>query len=475
MRFDEILENDDVLDALWDMHFDECTPIQEQAIPAVLDGRDLLACAQTGTGKTAAYLLPVIDLLSDGGYPKDAVNCVVMAPTRELAQQIDQQLQGFSYFLPISSMPIYGGTDGHTYEQQRKGLKSGADIVVATPGRLLAHLAMGYVDLSQVSFFILDEADRMLDMGFLDDIMQIVARLPKNRQTLLFSATMPKEIQKFADAILTDPFEIKLAVSKPAEKIRQTAFVCYETQKLTIVSHLFSQQAPEKVIIFSSSKLKVKELARAIAKLKVKVGEMHSDLDQTAREKVMLDFKSGRVNVLVATDIVARGIDIDDIELVINYDVPHEAEDYVHRVGRTARADRDGRAITFVNEKEIRKFMQIEKFLEKEVEKEPIPEYIGEGPAYRGGSRNGGGRNGNRSGGTRQSGGGYGRYNKKRGRGGRNSFANNSGSPEKSGNSEKKVFVHKHNSGKKSASEKRTDSVKKRQSVQKPTLENRNS
>ncbi|MBD5284562.1 MAG: DEAD/DEAH box helicase [Bacteroides sp.] len=475
MRFDEILENDDVLDALWDMHFDECTPIQEQAIPAVLDGRDLLACAQTGTGKTAAYLLPVIDLLSDGGYPKDAVNCVVMAPTRELAQQIDQQLQGFSYFLPISSMPIYGGTDGHTYEQQRKGLKSGADIVVATPGRLLAHLAMGYVDLSQVSFFILDEADRMLDMGFLDDIMQIVARLPKNRQTLLFSATMPKEIQKFADAILTDPFEIKLAVSKPAEKIRQSAFVCYETQKLPIVSHLFSQQAPEKVIIFSSSKLKVKELARAIAKLKVKVGEMHSDLDQTAREKVMLDFKSGRVNVLVATDIVARGIDIDDIELVINYDVPHEAEDYVHRVGRTARADRDGRAITFVNEKEIRKFMQIEKFLEKEVEKEPIPEYIGEGPAYRGGSRNGGGRNGNRSGGTRQSGGGYGRYNKKRGRGGRNSFANNSGSPEKSENSEKKVFVHKHNSGKKSASEKRTDSVKKRQSVQKPTLENRNS
>ncbi len=400
MRFDEILENDDVLDALWDMHFDECTPIQEQAIPAVLDGRDLLACAQTGTGKTAAYLLPVIDLLSDGGYPKDAVNCVVMAPTRELAQQIDQQLQGFSYFLPISSMAIYGGTDGHTYEQQRKGLKSGADIVVATPGRLLAHLAMGYVDLSQVSFFILDEADRMLDMGFLDDIMQIVGRLPKKRQTLLFSATMPREIQKFADQILTDPFEIKLAVSKPAEKIRQSAFVCYEPQKLQIVSHLFTQTPPEKVIIFSSSKLKVKELARAIAKLKVNVGEMHSDLDQSAREQVMLDFKSGKINVLVATDIVARGIDIDDIELVINYDVPHEAEDYVHRVGRTARADRDGRAITFVNEKEIRKFMMIEKFLEKEVEKEQQPEHIGAGPEYKrggGGSRNGG-RNGGRRG-----------------------------------------------------------------------------
>ncbi len=382
MRFDEILENDDVLDALWDMHFDECTPIQELAIPAVLDGRDLLACAQTGTGKTAAYLLPVIDLLSDGGYPKDVVNCVVMAPTRELAQQIDQQLQGFAYFLPISSMAIYGGTDGHTYEQQRKGLKQGADIVVATPGRLLAHLAMGYVDLSKVSFFILDEADRMLDMGFYDDIMQIVGRLPKNRQTLLFSATMPSEIQKFANSILTDPYEIKLAVSKPADKIRQSAYVCYENQKLGIVSDLFSRQAPEKVIIFSSSKIKVKELARALSRLKVKVGEMHSDLEQSEREEVMLGFKSGRINVLVATDIVARGIDIDDIELVINYDVPHEAEDYVHRVGRTARADRDGRAITFVNEKEIRKFRAIERFLEKEVEKIPLPEGLGEGPDY---------------------------------------------------------------------------------------------
>lgn len=398
MRFDEILENDDVLDALWDMHFDECTPIQELAIPAVLDGRDLLACAQTGTGKTAAYLLPVIDLLSDGNYPKDAVNCVVMAPTRELAQQIDQQLQGFSYFLPISSMPIYGGTDGRTYEQQRKGLKSGADIVVATPGRLLAHLAMGYVDLSKVSFFILDEADRMLDMGFLDDIMQIVGRLPKDRQTLLFSATMPKEIQRFADQILNDPFEIKLAVSKPADKIRQTAYVCYETQKLDLVTHIFSQPETkaEKVIVFSSSKLKVKELSRALSKKKLKVGEMHSDLDQTAREKVMLDFKSGRINILVATDIVARGIDIDDIELVINYDVPHEAEDYVHRVGRTARADRDGSAITFISEKEIKKFMLIERFLEKEVEKTALPQHLGEGPAYNARSRsNGSGNNRN--------------------------------------------------------------------------------
>ncbi len=382
MRFDQLLENDDLLDALWDMHFDECTPIQEQAIPAVLDGHDLLACAQTGTGKTAAYLLPVIDILSTYKYPQDAVNCVIMAPTRELAQQIDQQLQGFSYFLPISSMPVYGGTDGHTYDQQRRSLKAGADIVIATPGRLLAHLSMGYVDLSKVSFFILDEADRMLDMGFYDDIMQIVTRLPKERQTLLFSATMPPKIQQLAKSILVDPKEIKLAVSRPADKIRQRAYVCYEIQKLPILLSIFKQTPPDKVIVFSSSKLKVKELAKALKRENYNIGEMHSDLEQDKREDVILDFKSGKINVLVATDIMARGIDIDDIELVVNYDVPRESEDYVHRIGRTARADRDGNAITFISEKEIGKFKRIEKFLKKEVEKSQIPVEIGEGPAY---------------------------------------------------------------------------------------------
>ncbi len=382
MRFDQLLENDDLLDALWDMHFDECTPIQEQAIPAVIEGHDLLACAQTGTGKTAAYLLPVIDILSTYKYPQDSVNCVIMAPTRELAQQIDQQMQGFSYFLPISSMPVYGGTDGHTYDQQRRSLKAGADVVIATPGRLLAHLSMGYVDLSKVSFFILDEADRMLDMGFYDDIMQIVARLPKERQTLLFSATMPPKIQQLAKSILNSPCEIKLAVSKPAEKIHQHAYVCYETQKLPILLSIFKETPPDKVIVFSSSKLKVKELARALKKENFKIGEMHSDLDQDKREDVILDFKSGKINVLVATDIMARGIDIDDIELVVNYDVPREAEDYVHRIGRTARADRDGKAITFISEKEIGKFKRIEKFLEKEVEKVTLPAELGEVPQY---------------------------------------------------------------------------------------------
>lgn len=382
MKFEEILTNEDLLDALYDMHFDECTPIQEIAIPPVLAGRDLLAVAQTGTGKTAAYLLPVIERLVNDNYPQDNVNCVVMAPTRELAQQIDRQMQGFAYFMPVSSMAIYGGTDGHTYEQQRKGLKMGADVVIATPGRLLAHLSMGYVDLSKVSFFILDEADRMLDMGFFDDIMQIIGHLPKERQTLLFSATMPPKILQMAAQILKDPAQVKLAVSKPAEKIKQRAFVCYEKQKLPILERLFKENPPQRVIVFSSSKQKVKELTRTLRKMKLKVAEMHSDLDQKEREDVMLDFKAGRVNVVVATDIISRGIDIDNIETVINYDVPHEAEDYVHRIGRTARADRDGSAYTFISEKERGKFRIIEQLLEKEVEKLPVPEELGEVPGY---------------------------------------------------------------------------------------------
>lgn len=380
MKFEDILTNDDVLDGLWDMHFDECTPIQEQAIPLIMEGKDLLACAQTGTGKTAAYLLPVINMLADGGYPDDAINCVVMAPTRELAQQIDRQLQGFAYFMPVSGMAIYGGTDGHTYEQQRRSLKLGADVVIATPGRLLSHLSMGYVDLSKVSFFILDEADRMLDMGFYDDIMQIVSHLPKDRQTLLFSATMPPKIQQMANAILKDPAEIKLAVSKPAEKIKQEVCYCYEPQKLPILKKIFEENPPQRVIVFSSSKLKVKNLARELKGKNIKVAEMHSDLDQTKRDDVMLDFKAGKIHVIVATDILARGIDVDDIEMVVNFDAPREAEDYVHRIGRTARANREGRAITFVSPDERIKLRRIERLLESKIQRMAVDTEFGEAP-----------------------------------------------------------------------------------------------
>ena len=396
MKFSELQLNANVLEALDAMRFEECTPIQEQAIPLILEGKDLIAVAQTGTGKTAAFLLPILNKLSEGNHPEDAINCVIMSPTRELAQQIDQQMEGFSYFMPTSSVAVYGGNDGVLFEQQKKGLTLGADVVIATPGRLIAHLSLGYVDLSKVSYFILDEADRMLDMGFYEDIMQIVKYLPKDRQTIMFSATMPAKIQQLANTILNNPAEIKLAVSKPAEKIIQASYVCYENQKLGIIRSLFSEEVPERAIIFASSKIKVKEVARALKSMKLKVGEMHSDLEQVQREAVMHEFKAGRINLLVATDIVARGIDIDDIRLVINYDVPHDSEDYVHRIGRTARANHDGVAITFVSEKEQNAFKSIENFLERDIYKIPVPAELGEAPAYT--PRTGSGKGKNRRG-----------------------------------------------------------------------------
>ena len=381
MRFDELPLSDDVLDALDAMRFGECTPIQEQAIPMIFEGRDLIAVAQTGTGKTAAYLLPVIDMLADQPEP-DAVSCIVMSPTRELAQQIDRQLEGFSYYLPISSVAIYGGTDGKEFARQQTGLKKGADVVIATPGRLIAHLQLGGIDLSKVQYFILDEADRMLDMGFFDDIMQIAKHLPEQRHTLMFSATMPPKIQQLAKAILHDPAEIKIAVSRPTEKIAQSACIIYEPQKTPVLRHLFKTISRERVIVFAGSKLKVKDLAKELRQSGFKVGEMHSDLDQAKRDEVMLNFRSGRIEILVATDIVARGIDIDDIQLVVNYDVPREAEDYVHRIGRTARAGAGGAAVTLVSPDEQRWFGQLERFLGYEVAKRDLPESIGETPAY---------------------------------------------------------------------------------------------
>ena len=383
MYFDELDLNDNVLDALYDMRFDTCTPVQEKCIPEILEGHDVLGVAQTGTGKTAAYLLPVLSKLDDGGYPKDAINCVIMSPTRELAQQIDQAMQGFGYYLEgVSSVAVYGGNDGNRYDQELKSLRMGADVVIATPGRLITHISLGNVDLSKVSFFILDEADRMLDMGFSEDINTIASKLPKTCQTIMFSATMPQKIEELAKNLLKDPVEIKLAVSKPAEKIKQEAYVCYETQKMAIIKDIFKAGDLKRVIVFSGSKMKVKQLAAALQQMGVNCGAMHSDLEQAERDDVMFKFKSGQYDVLVATDIVARGIDIDDIEMVINYDVPHDTEDYVHRIGRTARANRDGVAITFVNEEDQYWFQQIEKFLEKVVEKVPLPEGCGEGPEY---------------------------------------------------------------------------------------------
>jgi superfamily II DNA/RNA helicase len=382
MRFDELNLDESVLMGVDAMNFKETTPIQEQTIPVIMEGKDLIACAQTGTGKTAAYILPLLHKLMTVKHSDKSVNAIIMSPTRELAQQIDMQFEGFSYFVPISTLAVYGGGDGMTWDIQKKALLNGVDIIVATPGRLITMLEMLPVDLSDVQYFILDEADRMLDMGFFDDIMKIVKKLPEKRQNILFSATMPPKIQQLSKQILHHPEIIKIAVSKPNDAITQAAYICHEGQKMLLIRELFSKPVKSKSIIFSSSKLKVKELAHTLKMMKFSVAAMHSDLEQSEREEVLRDFKNGKISILVATDIVSRGIDIEDIGMVLNYDVPHDSEDYIHRIGRTARAGADGLAITFISEREQGKFQRIEQFLDRTIYKIPLSPEIGEGPKY---------------------------------------------------------------------------------------------
>ncbi len=382
MLFTELNLCDEVLDGLNAMNFKETTPIQEQTIPLILQKKDIIACAQTGTGKTAAFLLPLIHNLQSEKHEPNKVNAIIMAPTRELAQQIDQQMEGFSYYSSFSSVAVYGGNDGDAWSTQKNGLLNGADVVIATPGRLLSHINLYDIDFSAVKYLILDEADRMLDMGFYEDIMKIVKLLPKDRQTLLFSATMPPKIQTLAKTILHNPAEIKIAVSRPPDTIMQSAYICHDSQKTPIITQLFSKKKPNKVIVFAGSKIKVKEVAKALKRMGISVDEMHSDLAQAQRESVMHEFRNERVDMLVATDILSRGIDIDDITLIINYDVPHDSEDYVHRIGRTARAGEQGMAITLVSTEEQYKFKQIENFLGKTIFKIPVPAELGEAPEY---------------------------------------------------------------------------------------------
>ena len=383
MYFDELPLADEVLDALWDMHFDECTPVQEHTIPVILEGRDVISCAQTGTGKTAAFILPLLTNLLYDNHDPNKLNAIIMAPTRELAQQIDQQMEGFGFYVPFSSVAIYGGNDGGAWGTQSTGLQKGADIVIATPGRLLSLMNIYNIDFSGVKYFILDEADRMLDMGFYDDIMAVVNRLPKDRQTIMFSATMPANIRKMAKAIMNNPAEVQIAVSRPPESINQQAVDIYEAQKTAFIVQKFSSsgdQELKKVIVFVGKKQKVKDLTRALRANHIDARAMHSDLEQKERDEVMLDFRNNKVDVLVATDIVSRGIDVDDIPLVINYDVPRDAEDYVHRIGRTARAENKGEAITLVSPEDKHFFNKIERFLQKSIERLPLPASLGAAP-----------------------------------------------------------------------------------------------
>lgn len=381
MKFTELNLNESLLEALDYMGFSEATPIQEKAIPLILDKKDVLACAQTGTGKTGAFVIPILHKLI--GKQDTAINTLIVVPTRELAIQIEQQIQGLSYFISVGSMAIYGGGDGKSWNEQKEVLTEGTDIVVATPGKLLSHLKLGYVDFSKVDHLILDEADRMLDMGFIHDIRTIIKYLPEKHQTLMFSATMPKSIRQLANHIMNEPEEISLSISKPAEGVNQHAVMTHNEQKIeTLVDLLKARENYDSIIVFSSSKSNVHNIKRGLQQHGIKSRSISSDLEQDEREEVLRQFRAKQTKIIVATDVLSRGIDIKDINLVVNFDVPNDAEDYVHRVGRTARANTKGEAITFINEKDIRKFQRIERLIESEIKKDNPPEPLGEGPKW---------------------------------------------------------------------------------------------
>lgn len=382
MKFTDFGFDERLMEGIAASNYENATPVQEQVIPLILQGKDVIASAQTGTGKTAAFLLPLINNMLQSEEDHSSITALIIVPTRELAVQISQHMEGLSYFTNISSMAVYGGGDGGAFVQEKRAMSVGVDMIICTPGKMQAHINMGYVKLQNLKYLVLDEADRMLDMGFHDDIMKIVKALPEQRQTLLFSATMPMKIRELARRILNNPSEINIAISKPNEKILQQAYVVYDSQKIPLVKHILHGKTFKMVLIFCSSKLSVKQLTRELKFSRLPVDEIHSDLEQDKREEVLRQFKSGQVQILVATDIVSRGIDIDNIDLVINYDVPHDGEDYVHRIGRTARAAAEGTAITFISPKEQQRFGAIEQLIGKTVEKIEAPKELGETPVY---------------------------------------------------------------------------------------------
>lgn len=397
MTFDEFGLNEKVLEAISYMGYEKASEIQELTIPSIMEGNDILACAQTGTGKTAAFMLPILDHLSRE--ENHELSTLIVVPTRELAIQINQQVQGFSYFLNINSVTVYGGRDGSDWDAECKALTKGTNIIIATPGKLISHLNLGYVQFDKIKHLVLDEADRMLDIGFYDDIMRILSYIPENRQTLMFSATMPQKIRDMAAKILKNPVEFSTQISKPAEGVLQAAYVVHENQKIPVINSLISDKPDfDSILIFSSTKRKVNDIVKSLKRAGNVVEGISSDLEQKEREDVLMRFRSRRTRILVATDVLSRGIDIKDINLIINFDVPGSAEDYVHRVGRTARADKTGVAISFINEHDMDKFVRIEELIESEIIKIPVPEQFGEGPVWkvrppRKGGRSGGKRN----------------------------------------------------------------------------------
>lgn len=390
MTFKELKLHEDVLQGLDAMGFEKPTPIQEQSIPIIIDNHDIIAVAQTGTGKTAAFLLPILHKISEQQIQEGQINTLIISPTRELAVQIDQQLEGLGYFTIATSMPVYGGGDGDGFSREKRALQDGAHIIVGTPGKLISHLNLGYAKIENLKHLILDEADRMLDMGFYDDIMKIINQLPKDRQTLMFSATMPPKIRKLAKDILKNPKEISIAISKPAEKVVQAAFLAYDGQKIELVKYLLRDNDVPSLIIFASTKVKVKQLTRELQSQGLNAKQISSDLEQSERESILNEFKSKKLQILVATDVISRGIDIDNIDMVINFDVPNDPEDYIHRIGRTARASSEGEAVTFINDDDQYKFSRIEELIEREIRKVKLPAELGDGPEYNPKKRGGG-------------------------------------------------------------------------------------
>jgi superfamily II DNA/RNA helicase len=382
LTFSELQLHPDVLAGLEAIGFENPTPIQEQAIPSIIEGKDIIGCAQTGTGKTAAFLLPLMHKICAEGVEDDHVNSIIICPTRELAIQIDQQLQGLSYFTGVSSIAIYGGGSGDTFTQEKKALSEGAHIIVGTPGKLISHLNLGYVNVKSLKNLVLDEADRMLDMGFMDDIKKIISFLPKERQNLLFSATMPPKIRNLAKEILKDPIEVNISISKPAERVTQVAVLAHDHQKIETIKHLLRYNDVPSLIIFASRKIKVREIAKALQREGMNAKDISSDLEQNTREEILREFKNKKLPILVATDVISRGIDVDNIDMVINYDAPNDPEDYIHRIGRTARAATEGEAVTFINEEDMYKFSRIEQMMEQEVRKIQPPADLGPGPEY---------------------------------------------------------------------------------------------
>lgn len=382
MKFEEFDLAPEIIEAISYMGFETASPIQEKAIPAAIKGKDVLAVAQTGTGKTAAFTLPVLHNILQNKIT--GTSTLIITPTREIALQIDRQIQGFSYFLGINSLAVYGGGDADEWEQQKKALRDGVEVIVATPGKLLSHLGMNYAKTDKIQHLILDEADRMLDMGFLDDIKKIISKIPKKRQTLMFSATMPPKIEGLAKQILNEPEFISIAISKPAESVFQGVYLTYENQKTPLINHLISDQEEYKsILVFTSTKKKVNDIVRGLRNKNYRVEAISSDFEQSKREEIMTDFRANKIRVLVATDVISRGVDIPQIDLVFNYDAPGNAEEYVHRIGRTGRAGAEGVALTLINELDMEKFDAIEKLIEKKVYRAQMPDFMGKGPEWK--------------------------------------------------------------------------------------------